>query len=559
MSLSSFLSQSAAKTTQDHLLLHHSLTKNISTENNATHKTVLAASFQPVMRRLSSSTSPPPIREEKTQEGGGAVGNTVHSSRYTEMIAASTINTPPAVTMDSNLTELLRRSQKAMPSSADTSMMQNQQLQLASSNASNNSLDFSTALAAAVAAGYARQATTGNLSSADVMLLLQQQQQQQQQHQRACLSAAERLASVDGGNSFLQERLGVSNMSGLSSSMMDTLQSSPSLGAYTNTPLDLSQVLLAYQQAIAFGNASSFGTVPTPTQNASDLSRMIMMLRGQGNYVSALSSGTSSSAAGTASSASMATFSNSAKATVTKSPELDKKRPAEAVPKKHKRTPKKPKLANPGETTATPRDMPCVLYTKEDDDYLTPYQCLLRKQLELFVADAEDVRCSSQQGRTTNIQVGQVGLRCRHCEGGLASRTKGAVYYSHSVDGIYQVGQNIGKVHLAERCYRISDDIRRQLIALRNDSRRASSGKAYWSSRIRALGVCEEGNILKIRSAGQDEVAKEEATEVANKASNNAIKKESIATKATKKLHAETTLQAHGTKTPAATAVGRQE
>jgi hypothetical protein len=558
MSLSSFLSQSAAKTTQDHLLLHHSLTKNISTENNATHKTVLAASFQPIMRRLSSSTSPPPIREEKTQEGGGAVGNTVHSSRYTEMIAASTINTPPAVTMDSNLTELLRRSQKAMPSSADTSMMQNQQLQLASSNASNNSLDFSTALAAAVAAGYARQATTGNLSSADVMLLLQQQQQQQQ-HQRACLSAAERLASVDGGNSFLQERLGVSNMSGLSSSMMDTLQSSPSLGAYTNTPLDLSQVLLAYQQAIAFGNASSFGTVPTPTQNASDLSRMIMMLRGQGNYVSALSSGTSSSAAGTASSASMATFSNSAKATVTKSPELDKKRPAEAVPKKHKRTPKKPKLANPGETTATPRDMPCVLYTKEDDDYLTPYQCLLRKQLELFVADAEDVRCSSQQGRTTNIQVGQVGLRCRHCEGGLASRTKGAVYYSHSVDGIYQVGQNIGKVHLAERCYRISDDIRRQLIALRNDSRRASSGKAYWSSRIRALGVCEEGNILKIRSAGQDEVAKEEATEVANKASNNAIKKESIATKATKKLHAETTLQAHGTKTPAATAVGRQE
>jgi len=143
--------------------------------------------------------------------------------------------------------------------------------------------------------------------------------------------------------------------------------------------------------------------------------------------------------------------------------------------------------------------MPIVLYTEDDDAYLTPYQCLLRKQLELFEAGPEDVRSSSQQGRTTNIQVGQVGLRCRHCTGGLASRTKGALYYSHSIDGVYQIGQNIGKVHLTERCYRIPDDIRRKLIALRSDSRRASSGKIYWSDRIRRLGVYEEGSILRFR------------------------------------------------------------
>jgi hypothetical protein len=34
---------------------------------------------------------------------------------------------------------------------------------------------------------------------------------------------------------------------------------------------------------------------------------------------------------------------------------------------------------------------------------------------------------------------------------------------------------------------------------MRKDSRRASSGKAYWADRIRAIGVYEEGNILKHR------------------------------------------------------------
>jgi hypothetical protein len=143
--------------------------------------------------------------------------------------------------------------------------------------------------------------------------------------------------------------------------------------------------------------------------------------------------------------------------------------------------------------------LPCILYRDEDPSYLTPYQCLLRKQLELFEADAEDIRCSSQQGRTATVQIGQVGLRCRHCESGLASRTKGAVYYSTSVEGVYQIGQNIGKVHLLERCYRIPEDIRRDLVRLRNDGRRAASGKAYWTDRLRELGIYQDGTILRVR------------------------------------------------------------
>ncbi len=76
-----------------------------------------------------------------------------------------------------------------------------------------------------------------------------------------------------------------------------------------------------------------------------------------------------------------------------------------------------------------------VLYVDGDEHYLTEYQCLLRKQLEVFEAGPHDIR-GSTQGRNVPILLGQVGLRCRHCANlPLAARTKGAVYYSQTVEG----------------------------------------------------------------------------------------------------------------------------
>lgn len=145
---------------------------------------------------------------------------------------------------------------------------------------------------------------------------------------------------------------------------------------------------------------------------------------------------------------------------------------------------------------------PVVLYQETDEHKLTAYQCLLRKQLELFEANEDDVRCSTRQGRTAPIKLGQVGLRCRHCAGvQLAARTKGAAYYSQTIEGIYQIAQNMSKVHLCERCYRIPRDVRRQLILLRSDCRRAIGGKEYWSDNIRSLGIYVDEGILKVKHA----------------------------------------------------------
>jgi hypothetical protein len=75
------------------------------------------------------------------------------------------------------------------------------------------------------------------------------------------------------------------------------------------------------------------------------------------------------------------------------------------------------------------------LYLDGDEQYLTEYQCLLRKQLEIFEAVPNDLR-GSTQGRNVRIVIGQVGLRCRHCANlPLAARTKGAVYFSQTIAG----------------------------------------------------------------------------------------------------------------------------
>jgi hypothetical protein len=145
---------------------------------------------------------------------------------------------------------------------------------------------------------------------------------------------------------------------------------------------------------------------------------------------------------------------------------------------------------------------PVPLYLDCDEDTLSEYQCLLRKQIELFEATAHDVR-GNAQGRNTPILLGQVGIRCRHCAHlPVAGRTRGAVYFSQTIDGIYQVAQNMSKVHLSQRCHRVPEDIQRRLQRLRGVKTRGSGGKQYWADGVRALGIYENGRSLCFTPTG---------------------------------------------------------
>ncbi|KAL3914290.1 MAG: hypothetical protein SGARI_000201 [Bacillariaceae sp.] len=150
---------------------------------------------------------------------------------------------------------------------------------------------------------------------------------------------------------------------------------------------------------------------------------------------------------------------------------------------------------------AKPGEFPAIMFCEADEQRLTSYQCLLRKQMELFEANASDIHHSTRQGRTAPIKLGQVGVRCRHCSApGMAAKTKGASYYSQTIEGIYQIAQNMSKVHLCDKCPRIPPDVKHKLNIYRTDCRRAIKGKEYWSEHIMSLGVYEDpvDNCLRV-------------------------------------------------------------
>lgn len=92
-------------------------------------------------------------------------------------------------------------------------------------------------------------------------------------------------------------------------------------------------------------------------------------------------------------------------------------------------------IASTGSTAVNGRKnrLPMPIFMDFDVETLTEYQCLLRKQIELFEAGPEDIKASAQ-GRNNPILLGQVGIRCRHCtQLPLKCRPRGAVYYSRTI------------------------------------------------------------------------------------------------------------------------------
>jgi hypothetical protein len=140
-----------------------------------------------------------------------------------------------------------------------------------------------------------------------------------------------------------------------------------------------------------------------------------------------------------------------------------------------------------------------LLFMDCDEDSLSQYQCFLRQQIEAFEAGPDDIK-GTAQGRNTPIQLGQVGIRCRHCASlPKAARPRGAVYYSQKIEGLYQVAQNMSKVHILGRCSQVPDHVKSKLLALRQVNQRASGGKDYWGDGLRALGIYEDGRCMRFQ------------------------------------------------------------
>ncbi|GAX26835.1 hypothetical protein FisN_9Lh106 [Fistulifera solaris] len=134
-----------------------------------------------------------------------------------------------------------------------------------------------------------------------------------------------------------------------------------------------------------------------------------------------------------------------------------------------------------------------TMYMSCDDQMLSAYQCLIRKQIELFAAGEEDT-CTIGQGRNRRVQLGQVGVRCKHCRHvPQLAKTKGAVYFPFKKDNVYQACQNMAVVHLCDNCPNIPTSIRAELQRLAKEPKSTTGGgKRYWSEGVRVSGIVED-------------------------------------------------------------------
>jgi hypothetical protein len=141
-----------------------------------------------------------------------------------------------------------------------------------------------------------------------------------------------------------------------------------------------------------------------------------------------------------------------------------------------------------------------LLYNQRDEEALSPYQCLVRKQIELFEAGEIDIS-GSAQGRNRPIALAQVGIRCIYCAPfPTKKRARGFAYFPSTLISVYQTAQNMANGHLLKHCTHIPKDTRSDLIRvrLREDSESQNTrksafgaGRQYWAVGLRAIGVVE--------------------------------------------------------------------
>ena len=143
-----------------------------------------------------------------------------------------------------------------------------------------------------------------------------------------------------------------------------------------------------------------------------------------------------------------------------------------------------------------------------DKNKISELQCFLRGQIEFFTATAEDVNTYSR-GRNKNVEVGQVGIRCAHCgKLPVKARSKGSSYFPFTLDGIYQVAQNMNKYHFCAGCPAISKTCKSQLNNALSGRSSDGCGKDYWSISAENMGLIETNAGLRFENHHEDDCLK---------------------------------------------------
>ena len=136
----------------------------------------------------------------------------------------------------------------------------------------------------------------------------------------------------------------------------------------------------------------------------------------------------------------------------------------------------------------------------EDKEKLSRLQCFLREQIEIFIATAEDATTYSR-GRNKRVEVGQAGIRCKHCRAlPVKDRSKGSTYFPSTLTGIYQAAQNMYHYHFCTGCPVIAQKYPSHFNEVLSSRSCYGGGKDYWSMAAKRMGLTETVVGLKLKN-----------------------------------------------------------
>ena len=141
------------------------------------------------------------------------------------------------------------------------------------------------------------------------------------------------------------------------------------------------------------------------------------------------------------------------------------------------------KVSIPSDSPSVANFQQVLLLAQEDDEkYLSPIHCFVRKNIEVFTATAQSIS-EPAPGRKNKIRIGHVGLRCVHC--GIqppSQRVKRAVVYPSSIARIYSQVSDM-KVDHFEKCKFMPVHLKETFRKLKLNKKSERKGKSLSSEK----------------------------------------------------------------------------
>jgi len=152
--------------------------------------------------------------------------------------------------------------------------------------------------------------------------------------------------------------------------------------------------------------------------------------------------------------------------------------------------------------TVSVNDGKVRLSISDDREWLSDLDCFVRSNIEVFIADEEDVNYFRNDKKVVAM-TGNVGLRCVHCAHlKHRDRTAGACYFPKTISSIYENTRDFQKSHLTY-CPHLPLAAKEKLLTKSTSSSLTSVLRRYYILSAKALGMVDTHEGIKAAKNSQ--------------------------------------------------------